>query len=408
MALRSIAEFDSNGQSSRLAVGYQGSQQLRLFRRMKRLTQAELAELLEVHESTVGRWERGEWHPQPLHERRLRELGFQRLAGEDEEEMKRRQFLGGVAASVGLMMAGQDPFEPPSLRDLAEITRQYGSWFWRLSPAAIRPLLQEHQRKLLDALSRRSSSEQREIGSLAAQTTVMYGLTGIRQADPAVSEERFLAAARLAQLAGDRNAEVMAMIGQRSLTLGASPVEPRAHDGGYRLLEQAQRLTSPQSPAILRTWLDVCLAEDAGALGWELPAMRHLEDAERDFAQVQRDELVGYYDHWDVARLQGWRASTLLALGKPEQAAPILQLVTQETPAELFGPRSAVVADHADAYGRSGEVEQACSILGEAWSTAARGGDREMMTRTRRVRDRLAASSDSAALGQLAELMAAS
>lgn len=386
---------------------------LKELRKQQSLTQEELAERVGVSVGTLKRWESGTQKPYPAQRRHLcevlgvspDELRFQ--ADEDEEEMKRRQFLSGLAATGGLLWLGQDPLEPPTLQDFEEINRQYGSWFWRLSPGAIQPLLREQQRRLLEAMTRAGSSKLRApLGSLAAQTTVMYGLTSIRQADPTVSEERFLAAARLAQLAGDRDAEVMAMIAQRTLHIGPSPVEPRPHDGGYQILEEAARVISPIAPATLRTWLNCCLAEDAGALGREMAAMRHLEDAERSFTQISPEQLVGYYDHWDAIRLEGWRASTLLALGQPAKAAPILEVVAAQTPPELIGPRSAVVTDRGDAYGHAGEVELACSILGEAWDTAQRGGDKEMMTRTRRVQQRLAARTDSPALGQLAQLMA--
>ncbi len=385
---------------------------LRELRRRQGLSQQAVAELLGVSPVTYCRWETRRQRPQPFHIGRLcklwevapTELG---LLGEEDEEMKRREFLGGLTAVGSLLLIGQDPFEPPSVEDLEEVARQYGSWYWRLSPASLRPLLQEQQRRLLGAMAQLRDTRQRHrVASLAAQSAVIYGLTSIRQADPVVSEERFGAAGQLAQAAGDRDGEVMALIARRSLFIGPSPVEPRSSNGGYQLLEQAQRLTSRQSPALLRTWLNTCLAEDAGALGWEKLALQYLEDAERSFAQASPDDLAGYYDHWDEARLQGWRASTLLALGKPEEAAPILEYVVQQTPVELVGPRSAVVTDRADAFGRAGEMEQACSVLGEAWETARRDGDWEMMTRTKRVQLRLAERTDCPEVSQLAQLMA--
>jgi hypothetical protein len=345
--------------------------------------------------NTVGRWERGATSPNPHHTELLCELYGKsptelELVPGTMDEVDRRQFLTSLGALGGLTLLGQD-LAPAStgqqhLDELEEVTQRFGSWYWRFAPGTLAPLLREHQRRLLTSIDGAAAGGGRQLGSLAAQTTVLHGLTNHRQGDHDGARERFLAAARVAQLVGDRSSETMALIAHRALLTGPSPIQRRERDVAYQLLQLAERTAGPSAPAPLRTWLHCSQAEEAGALGLDSTAHRHLEQAEHSLAQITQSQLSGFYDHWDLTRLEGWRASTMLALGRGAEAAEVLMPVVERTPPELTGPRTAVVADLAASLAQAGELHEACRLLSEAVVITRKGDDQEGMARTLWVR----------------------
>src|SRR5690348_1601817 len=87
-------------------------QQLKSYRRSQNLTQAKVAEQLDVDTKTVQRWERGKNNPHPAHQRNLAEH-FKR----NEASMQRRAFLhAALLASISFA-----PFQESRLSGLADI-----------------------------------------------------------------------------------------------------------------------------------------------------------------------------------------------------------------------------------------------------------------------------------------------
>ncbi|MBJ7607716.1 MAG: helix-turn-helix transcriptional regulator [Candidatus Dormibacteraeota bacterium] len=362
----------------------------------------ELAELIEnrtqsrprVEGNAVGRWERGRTQPSPFYVAHLCEL-YERTAEELDlvpeimEDVRRRQFLGGLTAIGGLMLVGQpvlsDP-ERPRLDELEQITDQFGSWYWRLSPAALLPVIREHQNRLLAAVEGAVGHSARSLGALAAQTTVIYGLTTYRKGDFPSARERFLAAARLGQLAGDRSSEAMALIAHRAVLGGPAPLDHGDHEAAYQLLTLAEKTAGRSAPPLLRTWMYTSRAEEAAVLGRTTEALLDIQRAESALAKSGPHDLTGFFDHWDSLRLEGWRASVLLALDRPADASHVLEPVVAGTPPELPGPRAAVLADLAAALAQSAEVERSCALLQEAFNTAQAAGVHDGVSRVRHVR----------------------
>ncbi len=383
----------------------------------------ELAELIEnrtrtrprVEGNAVGRWERGRTRPSPFYTAYLCEL-YQRTAEELDlvpemmDDVRRRQFLGGLTALGGLMLVGQpvlsDP-ERPRIEELEQITDQFGSWYWRLSPAALLPLLREHQNRLLAAVGGAVGTSGRALGALTARTTVVYGLATYRKGDFPSARERFLAAARLGELTGDRNSEAMALIAHRAVLGGPSPLDHGDHDAAHQLLSVAEKTAGRSAPPLLRTWLYCSRAEEAAVLGREGDALLDIERAETALAKAGPGDLTGFFDHWDSLRLEGWRASVLLALNRPADASRVLEPVAVGTPAELPGPRAAVLADLASALAQTAEVERSCALLEEALSTAQAAGVQDGISRVRHVRrEHLERWADSSSVQRLDQALA--
>jgi transcriptional regulator with XRE-family HTH domain len=365
-----------------------------------------LAELIEnrtqikpgIDGNTFSRWERGRTTPSPFYVPYLCEL-YGKTAEELElvpeimDDMERRQLLKGLAATAGLALLGQDVVsdpERPRIEELEEITEQFGSWYWRLSPSTLLPLVRDHQNRLLAvAQGATAGRSARSLGALASKTTVVYGLATYRKGDFPSARERFLAAARLGELAGDRYSEAMALIAHRAVLDGPNPVGQDAREAAHQLLTVAEKTAGRSAPPLLLTWLYSSRAEEAAALGWEAAALADLERAERNLAKATQADLVGFFDHWDELRLEGWRASVLLALNRPVDASRVLAPVVAGTPADLPGPRSAVVADLAAAVAQTGEIDHACALLEEAFTVSKGAGVHDGLSRVRRVRQNL-------------------
>jgi hypothetical protein len=67
-----------------------------------------------------------------------------------------------------------------------------------------------------------SGTARHDLIALAAHTTTLSGLAAYRLGDSSTAHERFLAAERLAEIAGDRTSEAMAMTARREVQLRPS------------------------------------------------------------------------------------------------------------------------------------------------------------------------------------------
>jgi transcriptional regulator with XRE-family HTH domain len=353
----------------------------------------------------VGRWERGERSPRPRSVQLLCDV-YQRTPDElglglepQEDDVKRREFLratllgGGMVAATGwdgaaaLLNGAFGSPSPMEVQNLATVTAQLGSWYWRMSPDTLRPLVAGHLSNLLGRVPRVDGRVGQELRVLAAQTGLVAGQIAYRQDDYGTSRRHLDHAEQLAREAGD--GATVACI----LTAGRQLISSTAAGGGggraaieaIALLNAADKAAGPAAPTIPRVWLLCSRAEEAGSLGHETEALGDLDAATTAFAMVGKPSL-GFFDHWDEARLDGWRASTLLQLGRSAEAAETLQRVVSATPPDLPGPRAAVVADLGAARAAAGEPESAAQLLLEALNTARQGGADDGIARVRRIR----------------------
>ena len=147
-------------------------------------------------------------------------------------------------------------------------------------------------------------------------------------------------------------------------------------------------------------------AEERAVLGLDTQALQDMDRARRAFAMAGPPEM-GYYDHWNEARLLGWYASVLLYLGQPTEAVKILEQAVPATPAELVSDKADVLGDLGAAYAEIGEPEQAVSCLKDSLWTAREAGLHDGVARVHHVRNRqLKPYSDVLAVRELDEQLA--
>jgi hypothetical protein len=199
----------------------------------------------------------------------------------------------------------------------------------------------------------------------------------------------------------------MALIAHRAVLGSPAPLDHGDHAAAHQLLSVAEKTAGRSAPPLLRTWLYCSRAEEAAVLGREGDALLDIERAETALAKAGPGDLTGFFDHWDSLRLEGWRASVLLALHRPADASRVLEPVAVGTPAELPGPRAAVLADLASALAQTAEVERSCALLEEALSTAQAAGVHDGISRVRHVRrEHLERWADSSSVQRLDQALA--
>jgi tetratricopeptide (TPR) repeat protein len=242
-----------------------------------------------------------------------------------------------------------------------------------------------------------------ELRRLAAQAGLVAGLVAYRQEDYGTARSLFENAEQLARDVGDGPTIASVWTARRALITSTARggTGGRAAVQAIALLDAADAAAGRGAPALVRVWLLCSRAEEAATLGREAAALRDLDAAVTAFANGGPDTAVGFFDHWDEARIAGWRASALLQLGRPEQAAVILREVVQATPRTLPGPRAAVVADLGAAHAAAGEPEPAARLLLEALTTAREGRIEDGVARVVRIRQGLERYADLQAVKEL-------
>lgn len=346
----------------------------------------------------VGRWEQGRRWPGPLYVRLLCKV-FDATAGE-LGLVKRREFLklgalaglatanGGFEAASFLLDRGLRSPTPVEIENLRQVTAELGSWYWRLSPSTLAPLISGHQSNLLGQLPRSGGRGDRDLRLLAAQTGMLAGMVAYRQHDYGMARRHLDGAEQLAREAEDGPVLASVWTARRAIITAAPGGGPRgaAARQAVTLLDAADSVAGRGAHPVLRVWLLCCRAEDAAALGREADAFRDLDEATTELASVAGPEL-GFFDHWDEARVDGWRASVLLHLRRPKDAAEVLEGVVAATPYDLPGPRTAVVADLGAAHAARGEPDHAVQLLVEALQTARQARIDDGIARVIRIRD---------------------
>lgn len=371
---------------------------------------------VRVAPRTVRRWEAGDRQPWPVHAQLLcrvfdatpAELGL----------VKRREFLKlGAATGLALMVDGPGvlsrllvPGVPSGPRQqvdqLAQVTDQLGSWYWRMAPSTILPLASSHQANLLNQLRAGPHGHDRGLLVLAAQSSVVMALASYRQGDHAEARRHVDLAAHLARQADDGPALALALTTARALVTSVGSGGARASaDEAIHILDAAERAAGPDALPLLRVWLLCSRAEEMATLSRDHEMLRDLDRADAIFAN-SGPAPTGFFDHWDQDRVDGWRASALLLLGRHSEAARILDRVSRATPVTLPGPWSAVVADQGAAHSLAGEPERGAQLLMEAFGVAQRSGVDDSIARVLRIRRRyLARYGELPAVRQLDDLL---
>lgn len=115
------------------------------------------------------------------------------------------------------------------------------------------------------------------------------------------------------------------------------------------LLNRASHRAGPTSSPYLRAYVLARRAEEHAAAGRARQAYNDIDSADRA-VQEARELDDGFFCDWSPARLAGYRGNCAVLLGRPAEAANVLEAALAETPANLVPQRAGVLADLGAAY----------------------------------------------------------
>ncbi|WP_435189117.1 helix-turn-helix transcriptional regulator [Streptomyces sp. bgisy126] len=381
-------------------------------------SQEELAGLLGVDRTTVGRWESGRVAPQPPQRRGLAtalEVGLQELdillkppraavreasghqssdppnAG-DPDEMIRREFLRILTVSGALTALPAE--EAEALAEgvrrgaPADFARMNGH-LWQVyrlarSKGSVYPVIRDQLATLSEALASSRGSAQ-PLLSTAADLFQLAGevaFDGNRYADAAAS---YSLAASVGKDAEAYDLWACALVRRAYVDLSEQRYRQAA-----QMLGAAERLAERGDSGLsTRHWVASVQAEAYAGLG-DLDACEHAMDRAEAVRDLTTDGVKGGWLRFDGARLAEERGSRYVQLGRLDLAEDVLRDALGQT-ALAFGQsyrrRGAVLTDLAAIGARRRDAEQVVEYGREAVELARTSGSGYVVRRLRTLCD---------------------
>ncbi len=131
--------------------------------------------------------------------------------------------------------------------------------------------------------------------------------------------------------------------------------------------EEGQQYGNQVSP-LLSGRLYTGLAEAYSNVGQSSKALQSLERAYKLYPNDPKDDPNFSYTHFKLPH--GFEVCVYLNLKKPEKAWEALNIINKSIPQEIVPDRVELSIDQADASLQSGNVDQACSYLKDAVTSA--------------------------------------
>ncbi|MFD3646560.1 helix-turn-helix domain-containing protein [Streptomyces cyaneofuscatus] len=374
-------------------------------RRALGYSQEELAQLLGVDRTTVGRWESGRVYPQPPQRRGLAaalEVSLEELdaflaplrsaaretvghqsseppnAG-DPDDMIRRAFLRILTVSGALTALPADEAEA-----LAEGVRgavpadfaRMNSHLWQVyqlsrSKGAVYPVVRDQLATLNEALAGHRGSP-RPLLNAAADLFQLAGEVAFdanRYADASAS---YALAASVSKDAQAYDLWACALVRHAYVDMS----ERRYHQA-EQMLGAAERLAGRGDRNLsTRHWVASVQAEAYAALG-DLDACEHAMERAEAVRDLSADSVNGGWLRFDGARLAEERGSRYVQLGRLDLAEEALERALAQTglaPGQPYRRRGAVLTDMAAIGAKRRDAEQVVAYGKEAISLARASG----------------------------------
>ncbi|MEW1723604.1 helix-turn-helix domain-containing protein [Streptomyces sp. NPDC093109] len=387
-------------------------------RRALGYSQEELAELLGVDRTTVGRWERGKVVPQPLQRRALaatlevslHELGIlltpPRVAGQETtghkfsappstgepNDMIRREFLRVLTVSgalTALPVEEADALAEGVRRGMPADFARMNSHLWQVyrlarSKGSVYPVIRDQLTTLNDALAD-SHGDARPLLSAAADLFQLAGevaFDGNRYTDAAAS---YSLAASVSKDAEAYDLWACALVRHAYVDMS----EQRYHQAA-QMLGAAERLAGRgDSDLSTRHWVASVQAEAYAGLG-DLDACERAMDRAENVRDLPVDSVRGGWLRFDGARLAEERGSRYVRLGRLDLAENALKDALEQTAlayGQSYRRRGAVLTDLAAIGAKRRNAEQVVAYGREAIDLARSSGSGYVARRLRALCD---------------------
>lgn len=272
--------------------------------------------------------------------------------------------------------------------DYATITASHRRFYWVLSASTLHRSVNEHAHLGMDLIDRAEGRALTILASAVAESNLLSGRLEFFDLDkPAEARHSFGAALQAAHYADDSLLGA-AILAHMSFAPAFSGEPRRAEEARERLAAARAFARRGRGNGELTAWIDAVAAEVDTRFGDTKTALAHIAHAERSYASFDptADPSPAWLDWFSPTRLGGFKASTLISLGRGREAAETLSQVLDELPAASIKQRSVYLADAAAAAVLLDNPEQACDYLKQALSAIGQHWYATALDRVKAVR----------------------
>ncbi|MFF0464205.1 helix-turn-helix domain-containing protein [Streptomyces mexicanus] len=290
----------------------------------------------------------------------------------DDGAPTRRQVMAvGATWALGVPPAdGRTPVVGPGVPsassdpgpDLLATYRDLFAQFRRLGqlspPSTVLPVLAEQTRALRDLAERCVGRTRSGLVNLSARHAEFAGWMAQESGDDEAALSWTEHAVRLADTAGDRDLAGYALTRRALISY--------YHGDAAGTISLASGALSPRLPARIRGLAAQHVGQGHALAGDHTECLRHLEQArallDADRPDPQSPQLGATHLDDPITMMTGW---CLLDLGRPREAAELLDTSCERLPAHALRTRARYGIRRALAHARAGEVEHACALARE-------------------------------------------
>ncbi len=231
----------------------------------------------------------------------------------------------------------------------------------------------------LTALLQHPSHYQRRAASLASQGYQLASLLALQYQNFGTAFANAKQALEYGKLAEDTNLQMTSWIRQAQVYLYLKRPEARLH-----AYEHALQLSSNASP-LLRGRIYVGMSETQSALGREREALHFLDLARRTFPERYEEDPHFVYTHFNDWSMSEFEGLMYLNLNQPEKAWEGYARMDKVLSTGLIPNRINLTVRQADASFALGDLEQSCTYVARAATTARAAGNQLRLDETYRT-----------------------
>lgn len=252
---------------------------------------------------------------------------------------------------------------PETVRDLDDLAGRYQTLYHSTAPAALMTPVVAHLRTVGDLLTRGpASAERRRLLANRSRVATLAGrLAFFDFQDPMTARGYYNLSLEAAREAGDHL--------QAAAALGHVAFIPAAEMGFSAALDYltgaAHHVTKhPHAP--VSSWLAAVESEMHTNAGSYSAALAAIDRAREALSGPEPAHEPPWFDYYDPTRLAGFAGYASLRAGRLDDAAASLDDAVQRLPRLAVKQRAVFLADMATVKLRSGDLDHACHIAGDA------------------------------------------
>jgi transcriptional regulator with XRE-family HTH domain len=310
-----------------------------------------------------------------------------------DDGMLRREFvrllLNLSAASAGLdlerlsaTLAGTAGIDLELISQLRQSSRTLAGCYDSLPVSLFRQRAQAQLSAVKDLLAGSlPPNTRRELLSVGGECAVLAGWASRMDGRAAEAHTTFMLADTLARAAEDDSlrALVKVRIADEHSTVQAGGAAVEQPERCRVLLDAAEALAGPSAAPALRALIVLRLAEEHAAAG-DVAQAQHC--TERAFMVCAEPRTEFYGVPWSLNVMDSFTGNIAFLSGRHQDAVRGLEATLRDMPESTVSNRSSVLADLGAAQAGIGELDAACTSLGQAWAIADGAG---LAPRTARV-----------------------